>query len=201
MQFFPLYGIDYCNSYFFSGKEGEGVLVDPNGYSVKRLKKQGYAVKYVLLTHGHYDHIAHCKYFQDMGAKIGCLDAEKNLVEDEKLNLSRHFGVAIPPIKPDFTFSDGEELNLSGVCFRVLATPGHTAGSCCFLVEDKLISGDTLFCGSFGRTDFPTGDFEQLKKSIRKLFSLDGDYEVYPGHEEETTLSQEREYNGILKLW
>ena len=81
------------------------------------------------------------------------------------------------------------------MCFKVISTPGHTNGSVCYLIDDMLFSGDTLFLECVGRTDFPTGDRNQMVASVKKLFALDGDYSVYPGHEDFTTLSHERKFN------
>ena len=81
----------------------------------------------------------------------------------------------------------------------VLETSGHTAGSCCYLTENALFTGDTLFRGSIGRWDLPTGNFSQLINSIKKLAALDGDYKIYCGHGEDSTLSRERSYNPYLR--
>ena len=93
----------------------------------------------------------------------------------------------------------GLNLTLCGINLKVLETAGHTAGSCCYLAEKFLFSGDTLFYGSVGRWDLPTGNFSQLLKSLQKLAALDGDYKIYFGHGEVTTLSRERAYNPYLR--
>ncbi|MCQ2400194.1 MAG: MBL fold metallo-hydrolase, partial [Clostridia bacterium] len=110
-------------------------------------------------------------------------------------NLTDRFPTDYPPVFPDVVFTDGEKFSVAGIEFTAIITAGHTVGSTCFVSEDKIFSGDTLFFESVGRIDFPGGDGEMMRKSLMKLFSLNGDYEVYPGHGESTTLSHEREYN------
>ena len=108
----------------------------------------------------------------------------------------------MPPVSlftPDFTYEGGDTLELDGITFRVIATPGHTQGSVCLLADDVIFSGDTLFQGSVGRTDLPGGDFRALEKSVKALYALEGDYTVYPGHGEKTALSFERKYNGVIR--
>ncbi len=161
--------------------------------------QQGLNVRYVLLTHGHFDHTGGCAALQRAGAKIGCLKGE------EEIALRQNLGNGTtPPFTIDFTFTDGEELELCWMRFFVLATPGHTAGSASFIVladskegapERALFTGDTLFRGDVGRTDFPTGSEEALKKSLQRLSTIDGDCPVYPGHGANTTIAFEKKYN------
>ena len=110
-------------------------------------------------------------------------------------NLASDFGRKFEYLTADKTFDDGDEIDVCGINIKVIATPGHTDGSVCFLVDNLLFTGDTLFLGSVGRTDFKSGNREDLVRSIKKLFNLDGDYAVYPGHDEFTTLEHERKYN------
>ena len=151
----------------------------------------------VLLTHGHFDHIAGCAELQAAGAQIGCAEAEKSLLTSPA-NLAAEMGVRIPAFSVDFTFQDGDELDLCGLKFTVLATPGHTPGGVCFLCGDSLFTGDTLFCESVGRTDFPGGSTSQLRESVKKLLALPGNLTVYPGHDEPTTLEHERMFNPFV---
>ena len=106
---------------------------------------------------------------------------------------------AFPRFHIDFTFRDGEVLSLAGLAVRVIATPGHTAGGASFLIGDRLYSGDTLFAGDIGRSDLPTGSGAQLVASVKKLYALEGDYTVCPGHGEDTTLEYERRHNGWVR--
>ena len=185
------------NSYFLVNNENQAIVID-SGENYKKIKQTeqqlGVEIKAVLLTHAHFDHAGNAKKLQDDGAKIyiSKLDAPKLLNED---NLSSSFGRKFDYLTADFTFSDGDELDVCGIKVKVIATPGHTNGSVCFLIENALFTGDTLFNGSVGRTDFKSGNRADMVLSLRKLFALDGDYSVYPGHDEFTTLDHERKYN------
>lgn len=186
------------NTYFLVNEDTKTAVVIDSAENYKLIKKvekeHDFTIKYVLLTHAHFDHAGNVKKLQDDGVKIGVSKLDKPKLLNE-LNLSRDFGRTFEYCTADFTFDDGEELELENIKIKVILTPGHTDGSVTFLVDDMLFTGDTLFLESVGRTDFPTGDREQLVSSIKKLYSLEGDYKVYPGHQEFTTLSHERKYN------
>ena len=109
--------------------------------------------------------------------------------------MSADFGRKFDYLTADYTFTDGEEFVVEGINVKALITPGHTDGSACFLIGGCIFSGDTLFLECVGRTDFKTGNKEQMIASVKRLFALDGDYAVYPGHDEFTSLSHERKYN------
>lgn len=187
------------NSYLVTADGKTALCIDPAQPSISdEAEKRGLQVKYVLLTHGHFDHVGGVSALRQAGAKVGCLDKEQALALGRG-NLAAEFGVPVPPFSVDFTLKDGERTELCGISVSVLATPGHTAGSCCFLIGENLFTGDTLFAGSVGRTDFPTGDFREIEKSVKKLYALAGNYRVYTGHGEETTLEHERKFNGYIK--
>lgn len=185
------------NTYFLVNELNQAVVID-SGENYKKVKQVesecGFKIEAVLLTHAHFDHAGNAKKLQDDGAKIYIseLDAPKLLNEQ---NLSSDFGREFDYLTADYTIVDGQTLNVCGIDIKVIATPGHTDGSVCFLVGNMLFTGDTLFLESVGRTDFITGDRNELVKSVKKLFALDGEYTVYPGHEDFTTLSHERKYN------
>jgi glyoxylase-like metal-dependent hydrolase (beta-lactamase superfamily II) len=162
-------------------------------------KKRGLEPKFVLLTHGHYDHIGGCGVMQENGAKIICGENEVKLVSSRD-NLAVISGTKIGKFTIDSTLKDGEEIELCGMKIKTIATPGHTAGGISYIVENNLFTGDTLFLESVGRTDLPTGNARQLIDSVRKLFSLDGDFKVYCGHEDDTTLDYERKNNPYVRL-
>lgn len=162
------------------------------------LKQNGLECKYVLLTHGHFDHVGMCGKLFQIGAVICCGEMEKEYIFSAE-NKQLLGGVHIPDFEISRTFRDGEKFNLCGIDFTAIHTPGHTAGSMCYLVGDCLFSGDTLFKCSVGRTDLPTGDFTELVSSVRKLFALDGDIKVYTGHGEDTSLNFERQYNPFVR--
>lgn len=190
-------GLLHVNSYFLVNEQNEAIVIDP-GENYKQIKqteiKYGFSIKAVLLTHAHFDHSGIAKKLQDDGAKIyiSKIDALKLLNDD---NLASDFGRKFEYVTADYTFNDGELLKVCGIDVKVIATPGHTDGSCTYLVENMLFTGDTLFLESVGRTDFRTGDKAQLIQSVKKLYKLPGDYQVFPGHDDFTTLEHERKYN------
>jgi len=187
------------NSYIITADGRRAVCIDPAQPRVlEKAKSLGLSVECVLLTHGHFDHIGGCAVLQAAGATIGCLAEEKPLALG-KDNLALEFGgKEVPPFQIDFTLSDGEEIELAGIPFKAIATPGHTAGGACYLAEDKLFTGDTLFDGSVGRTDLPTGDPSALIKSVKRLYALAGDYTLYAGHGGDGTLEEQRK-NGYIR--
>ena len=164
----------------------------------EELSKNDLVVDLILLTHGHFDHIMGIPELKELtGAKVGCYEKEAAICSDPHLNLSVSFGNNFG-IKPDVTYKDGDIIEAAGLSFKLIATPGHTSGGCCYYIEDDnvLISGDTLFEESVGRTDLPTGSISQLKHSIaEKLAPLPDDTVVYPGHGASTTIGHERDYN------
>ncbi|MBO4939562.1 MAG: MBL fold metallo-hydrolase [Clostridia bacterium] len=192
------------NTYVLTEDGVHAIVIDPAQPRVeKELDKLGMVAEYVLLTHCHFDHVGGAEYLQVRGAKVLCLDKEKSLI-GTAADLSAMFGA--PPVgyHIDDVFEDNEEKMLCGFSVKALATPGHTKGSVCYLITAKdggryLFTGDTLFMDSIGRTDFPTGNLEELRKSLRRLADLEGDYPVYAGHQEETTLERERECNPFLR--
>lgn len=169
---------------------------------VGHIRREGLNVKAVLLTHGHFDHIMGLDDFlKEFPVPVYAFSEEKPLLESAELNSS--LGMFGRP----YTFSgaeyvsDGQILHIAGFEIRVIHTPGHTAGGCCYYIpaENVLISGDTLFRASVGRTDLPTGSMGDLVRSVReKLFVLPEETKVYPGHMEETTIGYEKKYNPFV---
>lgn len=186
------------NTYFLvNGLTGEAVCIDggENYKLVKKAEKEyGFNIKHLLLTHAHFDHAGNAAQLQADGARvyISALDNEKLISGG---TLAENFGRKFQPLNADVLLFGGEKLNLSGIGIEVIATAGHTDGSLTFKTGDMLFTGDTLFLESVGRTDFPTGDRDEIVRSVKKLFALEGDYTVYPGHEDFTTLEHERKYN------
>lgn len=178
----------------------EGIVFDPASTSDKIkefLEEENIKLKGIFLTHGHFDHIGGARMYQKMyDVQIYCHEDEADVVNDLDINLSSAFGEAAYA-EADVLLRDGQKLSICDFDIEVIHTPGHTKGSCCYLIkcgEDKiLISGDTLFAGSHGRVDFPTGSMSQIVNSItKKLLCLEDDLLVLPGHEFETTIADEK---------
>lgn len=187
------------NSYILTADNKTAVVIDPYEIGVLNvLKQNNLECKYVLLTHGHFDHVGLCGKLCNTGAQICCGEHEKNYIFSVE-NKQLLGGVHIPDFNISRTFSDGEKFTLCGINFTAIHTPGHTAGGTCYVTGDCLFSGDTLFRASIGRTDLPTGSFDQIIESIKKLFALPGDYKVYTGHGEDTTLNFERQFNPYIR--
>lgn len=178
------------------------VAVDP-GASVARIEEalaaDGLSLAAIVLTHGHFDHIGAVKELQERyGASLYIGEQDEEMLADPAKNLSGEFGAPLPPVSASHTLTDGERFTVGGLAFQVIHTPGHSKGSCVYLCGDVLFSGDTLFAGSMGRTDFYGGDIRAMSESLRMLAGLDGDFRVLPGHGPETTLETERRTNPFL---
>lgn len=195
-------GMCQTNCYFVY-REGtqEVIFVDPadrGEYIYETLQNNGFTVAGILLTHGHFDHIWGVEELREKsGAKVYAFEGEKNVCANAKLNVSAQVGRAYT-VEPDVYVKDGEEITIAGMTCKAIATPGHTEGSCCYYFEDGgfLMSGDTLFAESVGRTDLPTGSMSTLVRSIKdKLFVLPNETKVYPGHGEATVIGYEKQYN------
>ena len=186
-------------------KTNEGFIVDPGGYNkvlTKEVRDNDVNIKYIILTHGHSDHICgvneHKAEFPD--AKIVAYKDEEAMLENPNLNQSP--GVGVPySTKADILVSDGDELKVGDVTLKFIHTPGHTEGGMCIYVKEAkaLFSGDTLFRQSIGRTDFPGGSYKEIMDSIRKkLFLLPDDTNVFPGHMGTTSIGFEKENNPFV---
>lgn len=197
-------GLIGTNCYLvFDDEKKEAVIIDPadNGALIlNQCRELDVVPRAVLLTHGHFDHIcAVPDLVRAFRIPVYAGEKETEILKNPSLNLSAAYGqgVSIRQVEP---LSDGQELSLLGRTWKVLATPGHTGGSVCYyLPEDKvLFSGDTLFCESYGRTDFPTGSSRELADSVvNRLLTLPEEVNVYPGHESQTTIGHEKNYNPL----
>lgn len=182
----------------------EGIIIDPADepetidFYVKQL---GITVKAILLTHGHFDHIGAADTLKKKyGVDVYAHEDEADITENGMLNLSAMFG-SVSSVSVDVRLRHGQRIKLCGWDIEVVHTPGHTKGSCCYIIDDgdrkRLFSGDTLFYRSHGRTDFPTGSERQIFDSIvDRLLVLDGGMEVYSGHGEPTTIEDEKKWYG-----
>lgn len=183
-------------------KSGYTAVIDPGAWGPQL--QQAIAdknVRHIWLTHGHFDHIMGVAQLQQAtGARVYVHSADKAMLTDAALNLCAGMGLGeVEPFQADALLRDNDSFGLGPVPVRVIHTPGHTAGGCCFMLEDLLFTGDTLMRGTMGRTDFPTGDYAQLLCSLQKLKELPGDYRVLPGHEAESTLDWERRHNPYME--
>ena len=195
-------GSFFTNSYVISN-EGDCVIVDPGLDYEKAANeiKSKYNVKAILITHGHMDHIDGIKYF-DVPVYIHELD--KEFLFDPTLSLYSMFRLNTTPFKKGtldlITVKDNDEFELIGYKFKVMHTPGHTKGSVCYSYGNKLLSGDTLFNMSAGRTDFPTGNPKDMRNSLLKIINnFNDNVDVYPGHEGKTTIKNVRKNNIFIK--
>ena len=169
------------------------VVIDP-GYEpdtiLDEAKKLGKEITAVLLTHGHFDHVGGGR---ELAAETGCP------VYLHEAELSMPPQMTAGPLFYTNTYGEGDFVEAAGLSFKVLHTPGHTPGSICLLCENAMFSGDTLFWGSCGRTALPGGSWATIRKSLLRLAELSGDYDVYPGHGDATTLSFERKMNPYMR--
>jgi len=198
-------GMVSTNCYFLKNKEnGELLIIDPAD-APERIKEkvcemEGQPVG-ILLTHGHYDHILAAEAIRkEYGISIYACRQEKPLLGDSTANLSAYSGPGCS-LSADVWLTDLEVFEAAGFSIQMLHTPGHTKGSCCYYLKDEeiLFSGDTLFYGSVGRTDFPGGSTAEIVQSLHKLVdSLPEETEVFPGHDMSTTIGYEKRYNPFV---
>jgi len=198
-------GVCQTNCYFVY-REGSSkvIFIDPADYGdqiFQAMKNNGFEVAAILLTHGHFDHIWGCSRLRQLtSAPVYAYEGEEEVLLSSDLNVSAGAGRACT-VKANTLLKDGEEVTIEGMTFKLIATPGHTQGSCCYYFEEAnmLISGDTLFEESVGRTDLPTGSMSTLVRSVKdKLFELPDDVVVYPGHGDSTTIGHEKKYNPFI---
>ena len=170
-------------------------------YLYNTLKKNGLDVAGICLTHGHFDHIMGVNELRGAASvKVYAYEEEQDVCENTHNNCTEQIS-RLYTVKCNRYLKDNEEVDIAGIKFKVIATPGHTKGSCCYYFEDAgiLISGDTLFCGSIGRSDLPTGSEATLIRSLNdRLMCLPDDVKVYPGHGDETTIGFERRNNPFI---
>ncbi len=190
------------NTYFLINEQTNQAVIIDGGESYKKIidqaNKLGVTIVALLLTHSHFDHSGNAAQFQRDGVKVYISQKDNEKIQKNE-PLFEKYGKAFDSLTADYLFSDGEILEIAGIKIKVLLTPGHTDGGACFIVDDMLFSGDTLFYQSIGRTDFPTGNFTELSRSIKRLYSLGVNYNVYPGHGESTTIEYEKKYNPYVR--
>ena len=194
-------------NFYYLHREGskETIAFDPADLGDRicdELDKQGLEVKAIFLTHAHFDHIMGLEAMKNRtGAPVYIGVHEKRLCESPQLNQSTSVGRPTV-VKADPFLEDGDTVTVAGITLKTIFTPGHTEGSCAYYIEDGdiLISGDTLFQGSIGRSDLPTGDGELLMNSIRtRLYTLPDDTVVFSGHGDSTTIGYEKTHNWFVR--
>lgn len=157
-------------------------------------------LEYILLTHGHFDHIGGvAAVSRDYGAKVVISAEDASMLSSGKASLSAFFGIKQDKITPDLTVSEGSSLMLGETQIKVLATPGHTKGGVCYLLKDSIFTGDTLFFCSCGRTDFPGGSSKEIMHSLKRLATLEDSLKVYPGHDRTSTIAFEKANNPFMR--
>jgi len=194
-----------ANCYLYACMESKkAVIIDPGADGKKIYQwvlEKGLKVDYILLTHGHVDHIGGVEELRALlgEVKVGIHADDAEMLTNGKKNLSSYLGSEIVCKNADFLLQDGQEMMIGKEKLKVITTPGHSLGCICFLSSEGLFSGDTLFAGSIGRTDFPGGSLDQLLKGVKdKLMILPEDTRVFPGHGEETSIGAEKRHNPYL---
>ena len=182
-------------------KTNKSALVDCTEYSEKMINLIGDTeLEYILLTHGHCDHIAGAKQIKEKyNAKIVISSPDEPMLHSGRLSLAVFIGGEQNDADADVIVKDNDKIILGDTEISVISTPGHTKGSVCYLVENSLFSGDTLFYCSCGRTDFPGGSSKEMLESLKRLSKLDPDLKVYPGHDRATTIAFEKQNNPYMR--
>lgn len=197
-------GMVATNCYiFYDENTMEGAVIDPgdNAKSIlKTIDDEKIKLQYVLLTHGHFDHIlAVHDVINATGAKLVCNKDDLWLLNKDAMGEFKPFVKNFKETPVNIEAEDGTEIKIGGLTAKYISTPGHTPGSSVIVVEDVMFTGDTLFRRECGRCDLEGGDFPTMLRSLKKLYNMQGDYKVLPGHDAFSTLQEEREYNRYMR--
>ena len=185
-----------ANCYLLCSDQNNCAVIDPGAEPqriAEKIESEGLTPKMILLTHAHFDHIGGASWLKDRyGIPVWLHKADWELALDPNKNLSSMLGSRQFVLQPDRALVGGEQVPLDELMIGVIETPGHTPGGVSLLVNGVLFSGDTLFDGGYGRTDFWGGDWNALAASLKKLLELPGEYRVLPGHGGQTTIADQR---------
>ena len=193
-----------ANCYILETPEKNAVVIDPGAEAeviTEELENRGLTLTKILLTHGHFDHMgAAAELKERYGAQVYISAPDEELLDD-KVKSVAYFLPHIPfrPVKADVRIREGDVISQDSMKISVIETPGHTAGSVCFITEDCIFTGDTLFHGSVGRTDLFSGDAKTETESVKRLAALEKNYKLYCGHGPDTDLDTERKFNPFIR--
>ncbi len=198
--------LDNNNYLLIDEKSKEAVLIDCSEYIEEVdvvLKNYDAKLKYILITHGHFDHVLGINKFHEMYPETQIIAPllDKDLIEDIGTFVDRFIGgmgqVDVPHV--DNYVSDVDEFTIGENKIKIISTPGHTKGGVCYSVDEKIFSGDTIFLGSVGRTDLPGGNFEQIRSSVKKILEMfDDGTPIYCGHGASTSVGYEKVHNPVI---
>lgn len=192
-----------ANCYIIETQPGQCVAIDVGGDAdrfLNFLNSKKLRLSKIFLTHGHFDHIGGvAETSAKTGAEVYIHENDSVMLENKSASLAAMAFAEYTPVKNYISISGDSYITDGNLTFRVLHTPGHSMGSVCYICENNIFSGDTLFCGSIGRTDFPGSNVSMMRQSLKTLKELPGNYSVYPGHNESTDLNYERNNNPYLR--
>lgn len=204
IKIYPL-GILETNCYLITDSEsGDMAVVDCGAKSTELLKeinsRQKGKVKYILLTHGHFDHTTGVEWLKnETNAQIVISEKENNFISKNDLSIAEK-RVFPQKFTADITVNDKNVLDLGSTKISVIETPGHSAGSVCYRIDNYLFCGDTIMCETIGRTDLPTGNMNEMAQTLKKLAAIKDDLQLFPGHGEISTLEHEKKYNAYMRM-
>lgn len=197
-------GVVRTNCYIvFDEATKEGAVIDPgdNAYAIlSQIREEAITLKYILLTHAHFDHVLAVKAVKEAtGAQLVLHEADAGMLKKETMSDFRPYITNYQEPIVDLYAKEGTQVTFGGMTATYLNTPGHTPGSSVIMIGDCLFTGDTLFRHECGRCDLPGGNFDQMLESLKRLHDLPGDFHVLPGHEDMSTLAEERSQNPYIR--
>lgn len=192
------------NCFIITAPDSTAIVIDPGAEGeviAAEIESRGLSLRKILLTHGHFDHIGAAAWLKERyGAQVYVSRPDEVMLSDrEKSGALIAPYIPFHPVEADGRVRDGDTICEGSMRIKVMETPGHSAGSVCYIVNGCIFVGDTVFRGSVGRTDLYSGDPRQLSESLKKLASLDEDYKLYCGHGADTTLEAEKKFNPFFK--